>query len=848
MTELFLSIVNMSISASWIVLAVLFLRLILKKAPKWIIVLLWGIVAIRLICPIFIESVVSLIPSTETVSPEIMLEQTPEIHSGVTMINSVVNPMIAHSFTPDPATSANPLQLWIPAFALIWIIGMIGMVLHAAISYFRLKRKIGTAILLQKNIYQSERVSSPFVLGIIKPKIYLPFHINSKDMEHVIAHEEAHIRRKDHLWKPLGFLILALHWFNPLLWLGYILLCRDIEIACDEKVIKTLGTDQKADYSQALLSCSINRRIITACPLAFGEVGVKSRVKSVLNYKKPAFWIVLVAALSCVLLAVCFLTNPESKINDELSVFLDTQIADHHSDYNYSHGYHNDNFIAVSQKVLDVEKVSDKTIVYLWAMYHEYSFNDGVITLENAAHIPTVITAKREGKHGHYTLLEYWEPHDGSLYEDDIKGKFPAHLHDKALDPQRYAKEQEAFCHNAAKEYFSSISDTCGSDAPTSVITTADVEKLKTKFPGYFDLPCENGLEVYIWQMSGKTYSCGLLPKKEVSYTKEELWDLHKSSATLEQMRVIVASYLPDVTRSDVKIIPIQMPHSSYAYQIDKNYQNKIEKLFWTDFPIVEATSFQGFIDTATFDIDGDGINEECALRYGPTSGIFTFVFTASEKGKAEYANTFSCSFPDLHFEKNTEGKMMLAGRKGDTLSYAEMGVENGNIVIKSDDIDVFYWGEQGESTKINTAISNVLKEKYRSTTPDGLVHIETFFLLANEAKSGTPLLGNKGHMEEVTVYLIVYHMKYKIEETVEEVEGDFVPTAITFSVDKDNNYTLKDYWTPRSGAFYQKDIRTKFPEEAVEDALNIEKYAEILTNESFRQATAYFNSLQKDQ
>ncbi len=845
MTSFFLTIVNMSISASWIVLAVLFLRLILKKAPKWIMVLLWGIVAIRLICPISIESVMSLIPSAETVSPEILLDQTPEIHSGVTMINSVVNPVIAHSFTPDPATSANPLQIWIPTFALIWIIGMIVMLFYAAISYWRVKRKINTAVLLEDNIFQSENVVSPFVLGFIKPNIYLPYDIKEQDTKHIIAHEKAHIRRKDHLWKPVGFLVLTLHWFNPLMWLGYALLCRDIELACDERVVKEFGSEEKADYSQALLSCSVNRRIISACPLAFGEIGVKSRVKSVLNYKKPAFWIILVAIAASILLAVCFLTNPKSMINDELSVFLDTQIADHHSDYNYSHGYHNDNFIAVSQKILDVEKSSGKTIVYLWAMYHEYSCNDGVITLENAAYVPTVITAKREGKHGHYTLLEYWEPHDGSLFAEDIKGKFPAHLHDKALDSKRYAKEQEAFCRNAAQEYYSSISNFGGADGPTSVITTADVEKLKTKFPMYFDLPCENGLEIYIWQMSEKTYSCGLLPKKASAYTKEELWDLHKASATLDEMRVIIASYLPDVTRSDVKITPIQMPHSSFAYKIDQNYQNKIEKLFWTDFPIVEATSYQGFIDTATFDIDGDGINEECTLRYGPTSGIFTFVFTASEQGKVEYTNTFSCSHTDLHFEKNTEGKMMLAGRKGDTLSYAEMGVENGNIVITSDDMEVFHWGEQGESSKIKKVISNVLKDKYRSD--DGLVHIESFFLLASESKSGTPLLGNKGHMEEVTVYLIVYHMKYRIEETVEEVEGDFVPTAITFSVDKDKNYTLKDYWTPRSGAYYKKDIRAKFPEEAVEEALNIEKYAEILTDESWRQATAYFNSLKKD-
>ena len=183
--------------------------------------------------------------------------------------------------------------------------------LYTAISYWRLRRKVDTAVRYEDNIFQSENVGSPFVLGIIKPKIYLPFKMDEQDMEHVVAHEQAHIRRKDHWWKPLGFLLLTIHWFNPLMWLAYVLLCRDIELACDEKVIKELGNEQRADYTQALVACSVNRRMIAACPLAFGEVGVKERVKSVMNYKKPAFWIIILAVIACVVVVVCFLTNPK---------------------------------------------------------------------------------------------------------------------------------------------------------------------------------------------------------------------------------------------------------------------------------------------------------------------------------------------------------------------------------------------------------------------------------------------------------------------------------------------------------------------------------------------------------
>ena len=311
MNELFLKIINMSISASWLVLAVLILRFVLKKAPKWINVLLWGIVAIRLICPFSFESTLSLIPSAETIPLNIGMDTTPTINSGISAINNAVNPIISQSNTPMAGASVNLLQITIGIYEYIWIFGMIALALYTAISYWRLRRKVDTAVRYKDNIFQSENVSFPFVLGIIKPRIYLPFKMNGQYLEHVVAHEQAHICRKDHWWKPLGFLLLMIHWFNPLMWLAYVLLCRDIELACDEKVIKELGNEQRGDYTQALVACSVNRRMIAACPLTFGEVGVKERVKSVMNYKKPALWVIIIAVIVCVGVAVCFLTNPK---------------------------------------------------------------------------------------------------------------------------------------------------------------------------------------------------------------------------------------------------------------------------------------------------------------------------------------------------------------------------------------------------------------------------------------------------------------------------------------------------------------------------------------------------------
>ena len=311
MNELFLKIINMSISASWLVLAVLILRLILKKAPKWVNVLLWGIVAIRLICPFSFESALSLIPSAETFPEKVISGPSFDIQTGISPVDNRINDYLGDRYFEGVTVSTNNGNNIMTILTSVWIIGILLLVAYTIISYRRLHREIDTAVRYKDNIFQSENVNSPFVLGIIKPRIYLPFKMDSQDLEHVVAHEQAHIQRKDHWWKPLGFLLLTIHWFNPLMWLSYVLLCRDIELACDEKVIKELGNEQRADYTQALVACSVNRRMIAACPLAFGEVGVKERVKSVMNYKKPAFWIIVLAVIACVVVAVCFLTNPK---------------------------------------------------------------------------------------------------------------------------------------------------------------------------------------------------------------------------------------------------------------------------------------------------------------------------------------------------------------------------------------------------------------------------------------------------------------------------------------------------------------------------------------------------------
>lgn len=319
MEMVFIRLLNMSISASWLILAVILLRIILKNAPKWIRCILWGLVALRLIFPVSVESIFSLLPTAETIPQDIVYAENPVIHTGVTAINSVVNPYLSEGMAPEVGVSVNPMQIVMNLGAVMWVVGMIGMMIYAGISYLKIRNRVSASISAGENIFFCDYIDTPFVLGIVRPRIYLPSALaEEENVSLVVAHERAHIRRHDHWWKPLGFLLLTIYWFNPVIWIAYILLCRDIELACDEYVVSHLEEEEKCAYSDALLACSIGRNrgdlhhnIISACPLAFGEVGVKERVKAVLHYKRPAFWLVVLGVIGCIIVALCFLTNPK---------------------------------------------------------------------------------------------------------------------------------------------------------------------------------------------------------------------------------------------------------------------------------------------------------------------------------------------------------------------------------------------------------------------------------------------------------------------------------------------------------------------------------------------------------
>ena len=318
MEALFLELLNRSLSAGWLLLAVLVLRLVLRPAPKWTRCLLWALVAVRLLCPLSVESALSLIPSAEPLPPDLLYTQHPRLDTGIESLNNAAAPLMEQAFAPEVGDSVNPLRIVALLGAWLWLAGAVGMLLYALISYLRLRRRVAASLPMRDNILICDEIESPFILGVFRPCVYLPSSLTEPQLSHVVAHERAHLVRHDHWWKPLGFLLLSVYWFNPVLWLAYVLLCRDIELACDEHVYRDMELSERADYSQALLDCSRSRRVISVCPLAFGETDVKGRVRAALRYRKPTLWIMAVAVLACAVAAVCFLTDPAAREDTDM--------------------------------------------------------------------------------------------------------------------------------------------------------------------------------------------------------------------------------------------------------------------------------------------------------------------------------------------------------------------------------------------------------------------------------------------------------------------------------------------------------------------------------------------------
>lgn len=716
MDKIFLSLLNRGIAAGWLILAVLALRLLLKKAPKWLSCVLWGIAAVRLICPFSFESAFSLIPSGETLSrTTVMYAQRPEITSGVSILNRTLNPVIQDAFAPSPGASVNPLQVWMFFGGILWVIGLTVLILYALASFWRLYVRLRESIPIEENVRLCDGVESPFILGIVRPRIYLPSDLMKEEMKYVLAHERAHLKRRDHWWKLLGYLVAAVYWFHPLVWAAYILFCRDMELACDEKVIKGMDMEGKKAYSHALVTCSVSKRRGMICPVAFGEIGVKERVKAVLGYRKPAFWLILAAIFACAVVAVCFLTNPrEDTYKVGITIPAGSEGGIYYSD----------------------EEISPYgNRITLWA--------------------------------------------DEGLSDTEV-----------VLMPSGVENEQ-----TAASEYMT---------------------------PG---MPVRIKAEKDVWYRIGVNVSNPAKEDKKV-YVRAEGVQIRIASGTEENVKY--------------DIIPMIMAGGKYYY------------------------------DTGRISSRTD--------RRKEMDGEITSSVDGSEKPIENNQSNFGSGYPyqlgeDDTIEVNIDGKWVIFEyRSGDgsLIRYGDKWYSQGDLSqetiewlhwynnlsgeeqmavssIPSDLYDLIYPGEGSEvpaetedarEDTIGAAIQKAILEKNASSYGE-MYDLACCDFLPLKTETTEPAGDNAGnHM--VSYYGWALYQEYRISDKgIEDVGGSHIPIVLTFE-EKNGNYELKEYWEPREGSYFATDIRSRFPAEIAEDAIDSQKFGMQQIQSCYRQAVEF--------
>lgn len=664
MEALFLKILNMSITASWLIIAVIALRFIFSKSSKSIRMVLWGIVAVRLLIPYSIKSALSIIPSANTVPDEIIYHKSPYINSGVAALNNVVNPALAQSLAAQPENSINPMQIVLFISTVIWIVGIVIMMAYAIISYIIVYKNTSESVFTKSCVYMCDRISTPFIFGIFKPRIYIPSFMDSNDLHYVLLHENAHLSRLDHIWKPLGFILLTVYWFNPLMWIGYILFCRDIEFACDEKVLYNEGSQIKKRYSQALLNCSTMKKRTLICPLAFGEVGIKRRIKSVLNYRKPAVLIIVVSVIVIVITCVCFLTDPYNTLSNIEDMNLDSIID-------------NTAYLTVfNGEVYDSIQGFDKDVL---AELKELNISSAPVSQEkneNRDRSNTLILQENDG----VSLYSYFVG-TAICFNSDFTEVY-------VNDGEKSTLSYRVLDSEAATNIFASLTKSNKYEDLLSLDT------LKKEYPEFFGLDTSDGLTVFIWQTSEKDYLCYLMSTWIV--TISDMSFAFEKGATMSEIHTIIQTY--NLSKDDINVTIVENPLSDYHYIIDEKYKDKVKTMFWSYYtPDFTENEYSIIIDAIEADVDNDGQNENCVLSYGYTSGVYTFNLSVSQNGIEKYHNTFISDSKVKGFIKVDDNVML------NCVSMIDGGIENyeiefddGNVVLTCEEKMMGYWGRQG--------------------------------------------------------------------------------------------------------------------------------------------------------
>ncbi len=593
MTDIFLDLFNMSITAGYLVLAVIVTRLLLKKAPKWINCLLWVLVGIRLVCPFSFESALSLVPSSQTISVNTESVGRPfTIQTGVPIVDTGINNYMGDKYYEGVTVPTNTFANLTSVLSVIWLVGLIGLLVYGLVSYIRLRKKVGPSLLFKEKIYFCDNIDTPFILGIFRPKIYVPSGIGEEQLNYIIMHEKAHLKRKDHFWKPLAFVILSVYWFNPAIWVAYILLCRDIESACDEKVIKNMDNAEKKSYSETLVSCSVQRRMVMTCPVAFGEVGVKQRIKSVLNYKKPAFWVIILSFILFAVVAVCFISNP---VNDKVNRIVNEDgyevLSANETIVSFTF---NSEVIKPEMTKDGVYKVKDRDILMDCVAFNvketqsrdsEFIFTFDV-TYENIPDEGVIYVLDANGFEGGLDLGDEIKVSDpfGDVIAD-TPGSYTSYCHSKGPGYE--------FCFSVPKVWFenkadnkivvdlevleivyekrkssSSLGIIGGADGPTAIIvgnanSEKELKKLKEKYPHFFGLDTQEGVTVYVTKTSRDNYECYISSNKNPAELQKVL--KFNQFASIGEMKTILSHY--DLESKNVTVKPFQHMLSNYLWE-----------------------------------------------------------------------------------------------------------------------------------------------------------------------------------------------------------------------------------------------------------------------------------------
>lgn len=842
MTAVFIKLLNMSITASWLVLAVILLRLLLKKAPKWIMGVLWGFVALRLVCPFSFESLFSLIPSTETINIT-QNSYHPSVDTGFNIIDNNINDYLGGHYYEGVTVPANLTDNITTILGVIWIVGIFAMLLYAIISFVRIRRKVQEAVVTEENIWECDHISTPFILGIIHPRIYLPSAMAESDKKYVISHEQAHLKRKDHIWKPFGFLLLSIYWFNPVLWLAYILLCKDIELACDEKVLKQYGSEIKKQYSDALINCSVPRRTISACPLAFGEVGVKERVKNVLSYKKPTFWIIITAVGICIVTALCLLTNPKTKTAS--TDFGTIKVLDVGTDRD-----------DVNIEVIDFK--ADNGTLKLTVRWNNNSTN----TLNYGE--PFVIYKKDTSwteieTNTSWNMLAY--PVQPSMYSVamNLEKEYPLTNYYNFTGSGTYRFSTSYFFENDHNTDYSVWVDFKLEEPIMSYKAQAD--KLVSML--------QNGLSAtgVDYQQAVDTTSnilCGDPKYIEITGANEGITiyrynDLE--SARSEAKRIAADGNSISGTNGN-KTVESSIDFTSLPHWYI--YGNAIVCYVGQNSEIISIiTDLCGgqFAGAPTETAEISELRKRYPTYFGLSTGKGLEVY---EWQMAENSYSFGL-LSGTNRSKTSEELMSLKGVSAEEmraiLSTYNIPQENicvipiiqpySSYLYKIDDdywtkAKEILWGKTTDSENkpyafsdadyMSTAdafISGNIKDRLKSKEQNSdIIRAETHITL--DKVSTTLPNGKKG--QRITEYMIVFYKEYKTFNQGEPYKR-LVPAVLTYDVTDDSQYTFTDFWIPSEDSDYEKSIREKFPQKIADTALNCSEYADELESSNDEKA-----------